>query len=52
MKYKLLKTEVHKLQDGSPGRDDEAILEKLLSLQVIDVRQLSQMPDFRTASAA
>jgi hypothetical protein len=31
MKYKLLKAEVHKLQDGSPGNDEEAILKKLLT---------------------
>ncbi|KAF5598983.1 hypothetical protein FPCIR_2629 [Fusarium pseudocircinatum] len=47
MEYKLPKTEVHKLQDGSPGNDNKAILEKLLSLEVTDVRHLSQMPDFR-----
>ncbi|KAI7762180.1 hypothetical protein ACKAV7_009411 [Fusarium commune] len=48
MKYNLLETEVHKVQDGSPGHDDETILEKLRSLEVIDVRHLSQMPDFRS----
>ncbi|PNP82390.1 hypothetical protein FNYG_04099 [Fusarium nygamai] len=48
MKYKLLKTEVHKLQDGSPGNDKEAILEKLLTLEVADVQRLSKMPDFKS----
>ncbi|KAK2128040.1 hypothetical protein NOF04DRAFT_1358462 [Fusarium oxysporum II5] len=38
MKYKLLNTEVHKLRDGSPGHDDDAILGKLRSLEVFDVR--------------
>ncbi|KAF5652233.1 hypothetical protein F25303_3505 [Fusarium sp. NRRL 25303] len=33
MNYRLLKTQVHKLQDGSPGNDTESILEKLLSLE-------------------
>ncbi|KAF5611327.1 uncharacterized protein FSUBG_2432 [Fusarium subglutinans] len=47
MEYKLLKTEVHELQDGSPGHDNEAILAKLMSLEVTDVRHLSQMPGFR-----
>ncbi|KAF4494626.1 hypothetical protein FAGAP_9226 [Fusarium agapanthi] len=46
MEYKLLKTEVHELQDGSPGHDNEVILAKLMSLEVTDVRHLSQMPDF------
>lgn len=48
MKYKLLNTEVHKLRDGSPGHDDDAILGKLRSLEVSGVRHLSQMPDFRS----
>ncbi|KAF5664376.1 hypothetical protein FDENT_12900 [Fusarium denticulatum] len=47
VKYKLLKTEVHKLQDGSSGNDKEVILEKLLTLKVVDVQRLSKMPDFR-----
>ncbi|KAF5644201.1 uncharacterized protein FTJAE_2890 [Fusarium tjaetaba] len=47
MKCKLLKAEVHKLQDGSPGNDKEAILKKLLTLEVADVQRLSKMPDFK-----
>ncbi|KAF5672903.1 hypothetical protein FCIRC_8186 [Fusarium circinatum] len=38
MEYKLLKTEVHELQGGSPGHDNEAILAKLMSLEVTDVQ--------------
>ncbi|RBR18452.1 hypothetical protein FVER53590_25522 [Fusarium verticillioides] len=48
MKYKLLKAEVYKLQDGSPGNDEEAILKKLLTLEVADVKSLSKMPDFKS----
>ncbi|CZR42506.1 uncharacterized protein FPRO_09809 [Fusarium proliferatum ET1] len=48
MNYRLLKTEVHKLQDGSPGNDTESILEKLLSLEVADVQPLSKMPYCRS----
>ncbi|KAF5719342.1 hypothetical protein FMUND_4723 [Fusarium mundagurra] len=43
-----VRTEAHKLQDGSPGNDNEVIPEKLLSLEFTDVRHLSQMPDFRS----
>ncbi|KAF5573350.1 hypothetical protein FPANT_12435 [Fusarium pseudoanthophilum] len=45
MKYKLLKTEVHKLQDGSLGNDKEAILEKLLALKVADMMLCAQFED-------
>lgn len=48
MNYRLLKAEVHKLQDGSPGNDTESILEKLLSLEVADVQPLSKMPYCRS----
>lgn len=48
MNYRLLRTEVHKLQDGSPGNDIESIREKLLSLEAADVQRLSKMPYFRS----